>query len=395
MNSKKVNEKVRFEALLYAVFAALLPLNQAIKLPGGRTINQVSGIVLLVIYGLSYLMRNKAKIVVNRDLIPLYFFIVWNFLASMWSIAGFSLPINLMGSFLMLLLCLEKKFNSRELKFIERLILLVYTALSLFIIFSASQNSLRAVLSSSTGEADPNSIALALSVAFILALNRVLSGKSSIFIIVSMIAVALAMLCTGSRTGLVAVLAASFYLTMKKTKHSRKKIVGIFVIVLAMYATLQILIAQNIFNLRVLDRLTLSDVAETGGNGRIDIWKIYLEAIFDNPIRMLIGYGTGSFTSIAYMFAYRQVTPHNDYIGYAATLGLIGFAFFVALLVNFIKKGRETNSSMSIALIIILMIGCLTICYFEKKDASNMLILSWQFAALKQEESNRIVYNAQ
>jgi O-antigen ligase len=395
MDNNRVNEKVRFEALVYAVFAALLPLNQAVKLPGGTTINQVTGTVVLIVFALNYIMRNRGRLSISRELLPVYLFMGWNFLCSMWAIDGFSIPINLMASYLMLLMCLKREFNSKELSFIKWLIITVYVAFSLYIVFVASQNNVRAVLSSKTGEADPNSLAVTLSFAIILSLDMVFSEKKRLFPMACMLSVSIAVLFTGSRTGIIAVLVAAFYLTMKKTKYSRKKIISIFVIVFAMYITLQILIDQNIFNLRVLNRLTLSDITETGGNGRTEIWKIYLEAIFANPIRMLIGYGTGSYTAITYRFAFRQISPHNDYIGYAATLGLVGLFIFIALLVTFIKKGRKNNSSISVALIILLMVGCITIRYFEDKAALNMLILAWQLSVANGKESMHINdYNA-
>lgn len=388
MDNNRVNEKVRFDALLYAIFAALLPLNQAVKLPGGTTINQVTGVIVLIVFGLNYIVRNRGRLTISREFMPVYLSMGWNFLCSMWSISGFSLPINLMASYLMLLMCFKRGFNSKELNVIKWLIITVYAAFSLYIVLVASQNSLRAVLFSKTGEADPNSLALTLSVAIILSLDTVLTDKKRLYPMICMLAVSMAVLFTGSRTGIIAALIAAFYLTMQKTKHSRKHIITIFFIILALYVTLQILIDRNIFRLGILDRLTLSDITETGGNGRVEIWKIYLRAIFANPIRTLIGYGTGSYTDITYMYSYRRISPHNDYIGYAATLGVIGLCIFIALFVAFIKKGKKNDSGISVALIILLMVGCITIRYFEDKAAFNMLILAWQFAMTNERLSN-------
>jgi hypothetical protein len=388
-----MNKTVRLGAIAYAVFAALLPLNQAVKLSDGTTINQVTGSLVIVIVGLGLLLRMKGRFIIERDLLTVFLFPAWCIVAATWSIKGFSLPVNLVISFVLLFVALLREFTDKELDMIKSVMSISASIISLYIVFFASHSYLRAVLSSETGESDPNSLALTLAFPFVLMLHEALSGKKSLSNIGGLACVGLGILFTGSRTGLLAVLIASFYLAFVKieTHKSRKITLRVFAIVLIIYVALQYVIANDILNLSLLERLTLSNVSETGGGGRIEIWSVYLKAIFNNPLRFLFGYGTGSYTSIAYSFGGISSTPHNDYIGYFATLGLIGFVLFIKLLWVFVKKARRSKSYCSTALLIVLMIGCLTIRFFEDKAAFNALIIAWQMANLviRKEKSDK------
>ena len=374
-----MKERVRLSAFIYMVFAALLPLNQAFKLSDGLTINKITGLLIMVVCGLTVLYRSKGKLKIPQEVLPVILFAIWIFFTSAWSVGDLGLPINLLGSFLMLLSCLFIQFNQKEIFFIKAMLIVVYAAFSVYIVFIASENALRATFSSETGESDPNALALVLAAGLLVAVDFFFENKYKLLSLACIAFIGIAVLMTGSRTGIIAV----FCYMIVNAKKKSKKTIRVFIVIAVLVFTILFLIDKGMINTETLDRLTLTSVKDSGGNGRWEIWKIYLKAFFDNPARMLFGYGTGTAHEITYMFSGRKVSSHNDYLLYATTLGLVGLTLFLTIIIRFIRKGIQSESAISVALLSILVVGCMGINYFEKKDAFNLLIMAWQFACIK------------
>lgn len=376
-------ERIRITAIAYAVFAALLPLNQVYKLSGGITINRVTGTIVLIVCAISVISRSHGTLFIEKELKPILLFIIWGIVTVLWSIDGTTFPLNFLLSFFMVLFAMLIRFNERELEFIKIALCISTVLIAVYMSFVAERTTLRAVLMSETGESDPNSLALQFSAAFIIVLDYLLKNKHRILCYAGLIILGLAILLTGSRTGMFTGLVATLYLIIVESRKTmrRGRLVRLIVIIVVFYVGINYFIAHDFVNIGIFNRLKVSTIAETGANGRFDIWRIYIKAIFDDPLRMLFGYGLGTYESIAYRFSSTHVSPHNDYLGYAATLGIVGLIIVIEIFRRQIVKAWNSNSHLSVALVMITAIGCLSLGYFSNdKSALNNFILAWQLS---------------
>lgn len=90
----------------------------------------------------------------------------------------------------------------------------------------------------------------------------------------------------------------------------------------------------------VKNRFTVSQVVETGGSGRTDIWKVGLSLVRDN---LWLGTGLKNFRSAVGFYATGIQTktvvsagrdPHSDYLDVLSGLGIPGFTLFIAVLLS-------------------------------------------------------------
>jgi O-antigen ligase len=86
-----------------------------------------------------------------------------------------------------------------------------------------------------------------------------------------------------------------------------------------------------------ISRFSLTNIIETGGSGRTDIWNVGWHILQDNPI---IGVGLGNFKVVYYKYVQYAFFdpgltvsgPHNDLLSVAAETGMIGLFLFIGLL---------------------------------------------------------------
>ena len=150
--------------------------------------------------------------------------------------------------------------------------------------------------------------------------------KKSIPALIVMIA---ALICTRNRASMVALIATGFLALVRRFKKNKKVIAGIIA---------GVIIAGIVFT-----GIYAQDIRSLGSRG--EIWGSSLEIIRDNPIH---GYGMESFSFMfekyvdADFFQYEDYEnlvdrPHNEPLEIWIHLGLLGFIFYLGLVIFCLK----------------------------------------------------------
>jgi O-antigen ligase len=182
-----------------------------------------------------------------------------------------------------------------------------------------------------------------------------------IFIILGAVVMAISIVLTGSRGGLIGLLTslisiAAFSAYGRRDKRDRGDERGISpVLILAAAGVFLIFTIGLVVFLGGADPLLRSSGAGTPGgagdisSGRIEFWQTALKIFVDHPI---IGVGLDAF-GVAYsaydpssgMFRVEQA--HNDYLQTLADSGLLGFACVAAFIYLLLKKGASVIGDIS------------------------------------------------
>jgi O-antigen ligase len=125
------------------------------------------------------------------------------------------------------------------------------------------------------------------------------------------------------------------------SRYNKIRTIAIIVIFLAfLYFAPPFLAQRGLLNANIAERLTINSVIETGGGGRVDIWKVGLDMISNN---LLVGVGLSNFPYAFWYYA-GTVNPsaglaaHSDLMSIASELGLIGLLIFLGLLISISKR---------------------------------------------------------
>ncbi len=146
-------------------------------------------------------------------------------------------------------------------------------------------------------------------------------------------------LLTGSRGGLLSNAVVVLIVSLRAMRASWKTMVIVPVFVaLAAFAFFK-WILPNVSQ-TLMERFTLDAVVETGGTGRIDIWKDAVKMMLSDPFRMIFGRG--------FFGASSNNCTHNQLLQVLLDSGIIGFSLYIAMLYHIYKRAKA-NGEITLA----------------------------------------------
>ncbi|MBN1894316.1 O-antigen ligase family protein [bacterium] len=138
--------------------------------------------------------------------------------------------------------------------------------------------------------------------------------------------------------GVILGLAVGWIVITMVSRRKFSKIAFAFLICLALYGFFHLAIQNELLSNYTINRFHLTELIKSGGMGRIDILRVGLSIVKDRPI---FGIGLGNFP-VAYLRYSRNpilgryigLGPHNDFLGIATELGIIGLFLFIGMIVD-------------------------------------------------------------
>lgn len=234
-------------------------------------------------------------------------------------------------------------YNKAELELMEKIQILLLVILNALTLFSNGTRFDRTTLVIMGQTSDPNYFVGYFIFPLAVALKKLVSGKQSFFYLL-LIAVSLySVFLSGSRGGFLAVVAtiAGFAILYPSGLAKRTVFfVGGLVLMFVAWIVFKPLLPENI-----VERMSVEAVVETGGTGRVDIWKSMLQAIVDQPEKLLLGRGITVKHQMLKNGKLVNVVAHNHVIQTVYNQGLIGLLPFLLLTgISFFRcvKRRKT-----------------------------------------------------
>jgi len=406
---------LRFPFFGFLLLIILIPVEELIVLPGGRTVIFVLGILVAFFWLINVLFKN-GKICINKNttlLVVLLFF--WALLSFFWA-EDQSIVLTRILNFLNLVIfyILFQDFvkDNKRLKTVLFAIFISNVICSIASIVIESQTGAKRI--SLTEGQNPNILSINLGVGLLLVpyifrnlKNRFLRGLSYIGVFTLIIAIIL----TGSRgTWLAIPITVLFGWLITKGKILRIQSGIIPGIILTLIITF--LIHSNFISPYLSQRFTtMIHPEEThGGSGRLDIWTVGLAMVEDNPV---FGVGLSNFpvrfgdyigkrtTWSGYSYGvYLKMDPHNAFLSIQAELGIIGIFLFFLFIWYIVKPLfvyiKDIRAVIGILLILFIFISGVKATIQWRKVFwlvfAIATVISSVIKAEKDESSNTITY---
>lgn len=236
-------------------------------------------------------------------------------------------------------------YKKVELELMEKVQIVLLVLLNILTLFASGSEDDRTTLMIMGQTSDPNYFVGFFIFPLTIALKRLVSGKHR-FLYLGLIAISLySVFLSGSRGGLlaVAVTIAGFALLYPSNFAKRMVfLVGGFALLFALWTLLKPVLPE-----KIVERMSLGAVVESGGTGRMDIWKSMLREIAEQPDRLLFGRGINAMHGTFVNGAWTDVVAHNQILQTAYNQGLVGLLSFLALVsISFFRclKGRKAVS---------------------------------------------------
>lgn len=175
---------------------------------------------------------------------------------------------------------------------------------------------------------------------------------------------------TGSKSFLLMVALAYIWLIIEAFKHKRF-IFGTILLLASAIAVSFILSGRiGLFD-SVLLRISRANSINELSTGRIGLWKMYIDAFFSDPLKMLFGNGMEK------MFTY--TTPHNTYLDYIDVFGIIGSTLFAMTIYYTTRKSEKTQGIIYKLPFWVLIIMFFSLSMLRYLDLSYQLLLAIVF----------------
>jgi O-antigen ligase len=382
-------EKIHIEALLLAVYFALIPLENVLTASIGGSVNRYIGIVIIAIIVIKYTLPSRMLSVRGFKSILLFF--GYAMLSLIWTIgSGNSYPSILINMVICTLAFIQAPLNRRELQLIHLAIVFAGVILSLIMMSGGSSTVVnnisggRMTLVIGGLEIDNNNLAVSLSICALIAFSLFYENEFNFHAIkiiglICFIIITIAVFYTGSRGGLLAEI-GGLVIYLWKAGHGmnlRTLLIGALAIIVFTF------IVQNLLSGGLAERFTLESVISSGGTGRTTIWAHALTTFSKSSIgREFFGYGFGAFGHMQQINWGYYVASHNDFIGVLLELGFVGEIFYIGVWVSLIKHALQHRNWVGLALLVVVMIGSLSLEMLVKK----MLWMAWYLVLVPQPE---------
>ena len=340
---KLENRKISPHCILSCIYFLLLPTTIAVN-SAGNSILKLATVPIGLFFLVTLILSNR-KLQINGVHLALLLYTLSTVITLFCDSDAVSVDF-VVGYILnaALYICLSViPYNKAELELMEKVQIVLLILLNVLTLLLSGTEDDRTTLMIMGQTSDPNFFVGFFIFPLTVALKKLVSGKYRIFYLALIVISVYSVFLSGSRGGLlaIAVTVAGFALLYPSGTFNRiLSFFGGLATLLVLWMVLKPVLPENI-----IERMSVEAVMETGGTGRLDIWKSMIKEIVDQPERLLFGRGINAMHGLLVNGTWRQVVAHNHLLQTLYNQGIVGMFSFLALVgICFFRccKNRKT-----------------------------------------------------
>ena len=346
---KLENRKIGPHCILSCLYFLLLPTTIAVN-SSGNSILKLATIPIGLFFLITLILSNR-KLQINSVHLAL---LVYTFSAiSTLLVDASDTSIDHVTGYVLnaaIYICLTIiPYSQAELALMERVQIVLLVILNAMTLLSNGSEDDRTTLVILGQTSDPNYFVGFFIFPLTIALKKLVSGKHTVLYLL-LIAVSLySVFLSGSRGGFlaIAVTIAGFAVIHPSSNVKRFMfIVGGCVLLVGLWVILKPLLPENI-----IGRMNVDSVIETGGSGRMDIWKSMIQTTIKETDKLLFGRGISTVHRYLRDGTWHEAVAHNQVIQTIYNQGLIGLLSFLTLTGICFFRCVKRRKTVSIAIL--------------------------------------------
>ena len=326
------------------------------------------------------LLMGKSKLSFNYVHFTYFFYVLYTVIQLVMysSEEATTTTRDMVLGFLTFMLISIRIYNEREIDFIEWAWLIV-GVICVIVAFTSnevvSEIEERAVIKIFGFEEDQNQFCSYFIMPVLICIKRIVQKrKFTLFYLIMLLLIMYSILKTGSRGGMIGIIAGAGVYIMVGIKSIRTRIaIGISAILLAI---ITVTIIFPLLPESVQERYSIEQVAEDKGSGRFDIWEYLLEYTFEKPERIIFGSGVLSSYEILANApkTFLNGVAHNTFIQVFSDQGLLGLFLFLLVMLACFMKPRNTDKLYGCAFLA-LMAFSMSLTFYVFKPYLNIMMM--------------------
>lgn len=342
-------QQISAHCMLSCLYFLLLPTTIAVN-SAGNSILKIATVPIGLFFLITILMSDKKM---NLNIVHFSLLVyTLSVVVTLFVDTGDASIANVSGYILnaALYICLSLvSYNKAELELMEKVQIVLLVILNVMtLLFSGTEDD-RTTLMIMGQTSDPNYFVGFFIFPLAVALKHFASGKHRIFHLLLIAATLYSVFLSGSRGGLlaIAVTIAGFALIYPAGFWKRIAfVIGGAVLLCILWVIFKPLLPENI-----VERMSISDVVESGGTGRLVIWKSMFREIVEQPDKLLIGRGVNALHKLFVDGVWTNAVAHNQILQTIYNQGLIGLISFLTIVVVSFFRCLKHRSIVSVAIL--------------------------------------------
>lgn len=346
---------IRLRSLLACLYFLMLPLTIAVNGSGASFLKLVS--IPIGGYFLAWILLSGQKLKINVIHLLLFLYTI-DLLTSMFTKPSSDMMVVLFGYVLNagLFFCLSAvEYSERELRLFYSVQVVLLAVLVVITLWSNAQYAERTTLTIFGQTSDPNYFVGFFIFPMAVTVERVFRSKYRLWYFLLLCAAGYTILLSGSRGGLLAVLALALAAAVLYPKGLLRK-GGALVLVIGAMVLLWVAIRPFLPE-NILERFSIEAVVETRGTYRMDIWQSMLREVADSTKTFLVGQGVGSQHYVFLNGRLENEVAHNHYIQALYDQGILGLLLFLGLAGACIVRCAKRRPAVAAAMIGMMALG--------------------------------------
>lgn len=346
---KFVNRQISPHCMLSCLYFLLLPTTIVLN-SSGNSILKLATVPIGLFFLVTLILSNR-KLHINGVHLALLLYTL-TVVAALFCDAGSVSVTTVIGYVLnaAIYICLTViPYNKAELEMMEKVQILLLVILNALALFSDGTGDDRTTLVIMGQASDPNYFVGYFIFPLVITLKRLVSGKRPLMYLTLIAASLYSVFLSGSRGGFlaIAVTIAGFAVLYPSGLAKRLLfLIGGLTLILILWILFKPILPGNI-----VERMSVESVVETGGSGRMEIWKSMLQEIVDNPEKLLLGRGINTVHWLYIGRNWTYAVAHNHVIQTLYNQGLIGLLSFLLLTGISFFRCLKRRKTVSIAII--------------------------------------------
>lgn len=346
---------VRLHCLLACVYFLMLPLSIAVNGSGASFLKLMS--IPIGGYFLVCILLSGQKLKINVIHLLLFLYTI-DLFTSMFTKPSSDMAMVLFGYVLNagLFFCLSAvEYTEREMRLFYSAQVVLLAVLVVITLWNDAQYAERTTLTIFGQTSDPNYFVGFFIFPMAVTIERVFRSKYRLWYFLLLCAAGYTVLLSGSRGGLLAVLAlvlAASVLYPKGLLRKGAALVMVIGAVVLLWVAIRPFLPENI-----LERFSIEAVLETRGTYRMDIWQSMLREVADSTKTFLVGQGVGSQHHVFLNGRLENEVAHNHYIQALYDQGILGLLLFLGLVGACILRCVKRRPAVAAAMIGMMALG--------------------------------------
>lgn len=383
---KLENRQISPHCILACLYFLLLPTTIAVN-SAGNSILKLATVPIGLFFLITLILSNR-KLQINGVHLALLLYTL-SVVASLFCDAGSTSLDYVIGYILnaALYICITViPYNKAELELMEKIQILLLVILNALTLLSNGSKFDRTTLVIMGQTSDPNYFVGFFIFPLTVALKKMVSGKHSLLYL-SLIAVSLySVFLSGSRGGLlsIAVTIAGFAFLYPSGFAKRFLfLIGGLILLLIFWIVFKPVLPE-----KIVERMTVESVLESGGTGRMVIWKSMVREIVDQPEKLLLGRGINARHRLFVHGRWMDAVAHNQVIQTLYNQGLAGLLSF--LLMTGISFFRCVKRRKTVSIAIIGMMALSVSLSFNQTTRTFWNLIAYAAFAFPDSDTNTI-----